>query len=335
MTTRRRVLSIVAAGAGLAPLAALHAAVAPDLVSTWRGSAMGALASMTLVHPDRALARSAIGQCVAEIERLEAVLSLYRPDSALSRLNAHGELQAPPQALVELLSFALSLAHATQGAFDPTVQPLYRLYADHFARPGARASGPSRQAIVQVLRRVGYGDVDLRSEHIRLGRPGMALTLNGVAQGYLTDRVAELLLDAGFRDVLIDLGEARALGQRADGLPWRAGIADPREPTRVLRELPLGERGGALPALATSAGYGTRFGPDPRLHHLLDPHTGTSARHHASVTVAASRATLADGLSTALSIVAPARAEALLAAHPGTRAYVVEASGEVRQLPSA
>ena len=107
-------------------------------------------------------------------------------------------------------------------------------------------------------------------------------------------------------DVLVDLGEARALGQRPGGGAWRAALADPRDPARSLLELPLGEERGALPALATSAGYGTRFGPDPRLHHLLDPHTGRSANHWLSVSVAAPSATLADGLSTALSILGPA-----------------------------
>lgn len=333
MPTRRRFLAIAASCSALPVLPGSGAAAAPGPAPTvWKGVAMGALASMTLVHPDRAHARTLLERCVDEIGRLEAVFSLYRPDSALSRLNAAGELAGPPADLVRLLSVALALAHRSGGAFDPTVQPLFRLYAQHFARPGAAAEGPSRQAIARALATVGHEAVELRADRIRLRRAGMALTLNGIAQGYVTDRVAELLRAGGLDDVLVDLGEARAAGQRPGGGPWRAAVSDPARPGRTLFELALGEHPGSLPALATSAGEGTRFGPDARIHHLLDPRSGRSANHHASVSVAAPRATLADGLSTALSVLPPARAASLLAAYPSARAYLVDAARRVTVL---
>lgn len=263
MLNRRRFLSIAATGAvmGSMPARLALAATEAPAPTVWKGVAMGAQASMTLVHPDRALARSMIKRCVAEVERLESIFSLYRPDSALSRLNAEGRLDRPPSELAELLSFGLSLAQRSQGAFDPTVQPLLRLYFDHFSRPGAAPDGPPAEAIARARERVGFTDVEVGLERIRLGRPGAAITLNGVAQGFVTDRVAELLQANGFGNVLIDLGEGRALGHRPDGAPWRAAIAHPFEPDRTLFELPLGSASGQRPALATSAGYGTRFGP--------------------------------------------------------------------------
>ena len=290
---------------------------------------MGALASLTLVHPDRALAQANIRKCLAEIERLEAIFSLYRPDSHIVRLNAAGELRAPAHELLELLSFGVALAQASGGAFDPSVQPLYRLYAEHFAAPGADVRGPSPQAITQVLRTVDFRAIELRADRIRLRRPGMALTLNGIAQGYLTDRIAELLRSGGFVNVLVDLGEARALGHRPGGGAWRAALSDPRDPERTLLDLPLGGDSRALHALATSAGYGTRFGADPHIHHLFDPHTGRSANYHLSVSVAAQRAVLADGLSTTLAVLPPQRAIALLRRYPDTRAYFVDIEGRV------
>ena len=324
MTTRRRFVSIVAC----APLATRAASIGPAPV-VWRGDAMGALASMTLVHPDRARAQAIIARCTAEIDRLESVFSLYRPDSALSRLNAAGRLDSPPLDLVRLLSTALALAQRSGGAFDPTVQPLYRLYAGHFERPAADPAGPSAGAIERALRSVGHEAVALAADRIRLLRPGMAVTLNGIAQGYVTDRIAALLREAGMTDVLVDLGEARALGRHADGTAWRAAVADPVRPGRTLFGVALAEPPRGLPALATSAGRGTTFGPDARLHHLLDPRTGRSAHHHASVSVAAEQATLADGLSTALSIVSPAQAGAVLSAWPTVWAYFVDAQGRV------
>ncbi|MFP5407500.1 MAG: FAD:protein FMN transferase, partial [Gammaproteobacteria bacterium] len=140
---------------------------------------------------------------------------------------------------------------------------------------------------------------------------------------------ADLLRANGLENVLVDLGEGRAAGHRADGRPWRAAVADPADPERTLFDLPLGGAPGMLAALATSGGYGTRFGPDPLVHHLLDPATGRSANYFASVSVAAPRATLADGLSTALSIVTPSGTDALLAAYPSARAWFVDGAGRV------
>lgn len=332
MLNRRRFLAIAATGAvlgsvpgGLA-LAGRAAAPAPTV---WKGVAMGALASMTLVHPDRRHAQAMIDRCMAEVERLESVFSLYRTDSALSRLNAAGTLDNPPTELVELLSFSLSLAHRSRGAFDPTVQPLLRLYLDHFSRPDASPQGPSAQAIAQARQRVGFADVDVDTGRIRLGRRGAEITLNGVAQGFITDRVSDMLLANGFANVLVNLGEGRALGHRPDGGPWRAGITDPADPERTLFELPLGSGRGQRPALATSGGYGTRFGPDPAIHHLIDPRTGRSANYHASVSVAAPRATLADGLSTTLSILPPEQRAPLLADYPSVRTWFVDEAGRV------
>ncbi len=331
MGDRRRFLSIVAACAASAPLAGARAGAAAEAV-VWRGTAMGALASMTLVHPDREMAQALVQRCVGEIDRLESVFSLYRPDSSLSRLNAAGELRDPPLELVELLSQGLDLARSSGGAFDPTVQPLYRLYAAHFARPGASAAGPSPAAIADALHNVGFAGVELRADLVRLRRPGMAITLNGIAQGFVTDRVADLLRGAGLANLMIDLGEARAHGRSARGDSWRAAIADPRQPRRMLLELPLAEDAGAWPALATSAGYGTTFGTDPRIHHLFDPGTGRSANRYLSVSVAAPRATMADGLSTALSVMPAGRAARLLADYPSVRAWLVQPDGEVAVL---
>jgi thiamine biosynthesis lipoprotein len=331
MPTRRRVLTVLAAACTLPLACGRTLAASPDAVSVWRGSVMGALASLELVHPDRAHARAALAQCVAEIARLESIFSLYRADSALSRLNAAGELREPPQELVELLAFSLSLAAASAGAFDPSVQPLYRLYADHAAHPSAASL--SAAAIRQVLRRVDYRRVELDAARIGFRGHGMALTLNGVAQGYITDRIAERLRRDGFTDVLVDLGEARALGRRSDGRPWQAAVRDPRDPERTRLRLPLGEDPGMAAALATSAGSGTPFGADPQVHHLLDPHTGRSANHHRSVSVGAPRATVADGLSTALAIVPPQDAAGLLRRYPGARAYFIEPDDRLSVLP--
>ena len=119
------------------------AAIAP---TTWQGVALGADAELRLYHPDPRAARRLIDQALAELHRLEGIFSLYRDDSALARLNRQGYLADPPADLLRLLGDSLRYSRLTDGAFDPTVQPLWQLYASHFARPGASAQGPSEAA---------------------------------------------------------------------------------------------------------------------------------------------------------------------------------------------
>lgn len=276
---RRRFLAVTAA---LGAIAATPArAFRLDSVE-WRGTALGAAASMTIAHEDRAAALALLERCLAEVERLERLFSLYRPDSALVRLNRDGRLEAPPLDMVALLGVADGLWRRSHGAFDPTVQPLWDLHARHFAQPGADPAGPDPAPVRALL---GWDKVGVTAERIEL-RPGMALTLNGIAQGYVTDRVADLLRRAGMRHVLINMGEIAVLGPRWDGGGWRVALPDGGE-----RRL----EGGAL---AVSAPDGTRFSPS--CHHLFDPHSGRSAACAGPVVVQADTATEADGLSTAM-----------------------------------
>ncbi|MHA7061758.1 FAD:protein FMN transferase [Azospirillum argentinense] len=326
MTTRRRFLGIAAAAAGLALLpGGLRAAGVP--VRTWRGVALGADSVLQLAHPDPAEADRLIALCLEEVARLERVFSLYRTDSALARLNRDGVLDAPPADLVRLLSEAAAFSRRTDGAFDPTVQPLWQLYAGHFARPGADPAGPP-EAVLRAAREL----VDHRKLRVEPGRVafagrGMAVTLNGIAQGYVTDRVSERLRAEGMTEVLVDLGEIRALGHHPSGRPWSVGLADPLVDGRNAGTLEIADR-----AVATSGGYGTPFDPAGRFTHLFDPATGGCAREWLAVTVLAPDATTADALSTALSVAPEARAAVLLDRFPGTAARLTRRDGSVLAL---
>ncbi|PWC38940.1 FAD:protein FMN transferase [Azospirillum sp. TSO22-1] len=314
MLTRRRFLTITAATAGAAIAPA--AAGAGTGIVEWRGTALGAEALLRLHHPDEAAAWRLVAACLAEVERLESIFSLYRPDSALRRLNREGALSAPPLDLVVLLGEATRYGDLTGGAFDVTVQPLWDLHARHFAAPDADPAGPPEEAVAAARALVDYRRIHVAADRIALGQPGMAVTLNGIAQGYITDRVAERLRAAGLQHVLVHLGETRALGPAEDGRPWHVGIADAAAPDRrPFRSVDLVEG-----AVASSGGYGTRF--SAQCHHLFDPATGRSARHVEAVTVMAPTATAADALSTALAVLPPGDAPRLLQASAGARAII-------------
>jgi thiamine biosynthesis lipoprotein len=308
--TRRRALTLMAAAAGLPLLArdgGSAASAAPRFV--WRGTVLGARAELVVAHPDAAAARRAAAFCLDEVARLERAFSLFRPDSEITRLNRDGALAAPSPDLRTLLAEARRFGAMSEGAFDVTVQPLWRLHARHFARVDADPNGPAARDIAAARALVDYRALDVGARRVVLARPGMAVTLNGIAQGYITDRVADLLRDLGFARVLVQLGEIRALDAPPDAPAWQIGLPDPDEPSRPLARIALRDR-----AAATSSGLAARFDPAARHHHLFDPATGVSPARWRSVTVVAPRATTADAVSTAVAVAPSERVAGLLAA---------------------
>jgi FAD:protein FMN transferase len=320
--SRRRFIGITAAAMDLSLVPFGRPAEAGTHLVTWHGQAMGAVASLRIHHHDRSAAERLIERSLAEVHRLEQVFSLYRSDSALSVLNRQGVLIAPPSELVSLLAECRRYAQLTGGAFDPTVQPLWALYRDHFSTPGADPEGPSRAALQTALDRVEFGHVTFDPDRIVLRRRGMALTLNGIAPGYVTDRIVDLMRSAGIGHSLVDMGEPRALDARLDGGPWRIGIACPDDPSRVADTLEIVDK-----AAATSGAYGFRFDPAGRFNHLLDPRTGGPSRLHASVTAVMPTATAADALSTAFSLMSREEIARVLGIIRG-RAYLITHEGE-------
>lgn len=319
--SRRRFIAIAAATT-LAP-ATLRAAPAAQAVR-WHGRALGAEASVVIEHADAALARDALADMLAEIGRLEAVFSLHDPRSALSRLNADGILTAPPLDLVRALDEAAGISQASGGAFDVTVQPLWQAHAQAFASSG---HPPAAERVAAARRLADWRQVEIGPDRIRFRRPGMAATLNGLAQGYITDRMAEWFRRHGFVNVLVDLGEIRAVARHADGRPWQVAIRDPHDHQRTLRQLSLSDG-----AMATTEALGSSFSPGGSHGHLIDPALGRPALAVASITVRAPTATLADGLSTAIAVAGPRRAPDILARYPGTSACLQSSDGEVVEL---
>lgn len=326
---RRRHLLLLGVAAGL-PLALwrLHGAQAAKPLR-WQGTAMGAPASLVLHHSNPHQAQAALAAMQAELARLEAMFSLYRADSHLSRLNQTGHLADAPADFTRLLQAALHMAAKSQGVFDPTVQPLWQLYFDHYVVRGA-TQAPAQADLAQALALVDWRGVHVQGQRVALARPGMALTLNGIAQGFITDRCTDVLRAHGFDRMLVDMGEPRVLAAKLDGSAWRIGLADPREPSRALHTVQVVDR-----AVATSGGYGTQLDAAGLVTHLVHARNGRTAPAAQSVTVIAATAALADALSTALALLPAAdlaARQALLDLHPGCRAVCLGANGQVQEL---
>jgi thiamine biosynthesis lipoprotein len=321
--TRRRAIRIVAAVAGL-PLmiAAVRATAPPAQMFHWQGEVLDALSEVTLWHTDAALCRRTISKMRAEIARYERIFSLYRPESEISRLNAAGALMRPAPELRALIEESQRFGVLSAGAFDISVQPLWQLYEAHFWSHAhivpdivARAQDVARELV--DFRRIETG-----AGRIAFAREGMGITLNSVAQGFITDAIADMLRNEGFESAVVDLGEFHTLGRHPDGHPWRIGIQDALAASEVERVIELDDM-----ALAVSGGYGTTFEPTGHFHHIFDPQTGASANKLAAAAVIGPRATAANALTVAICVVGEERAHALLEACPGTHAIVTRSDG--------
>lgn len=322
--SRRRFIAFVAAAAGLPLL--LKAGGSQARPVRWDGTALGAPASIQLYHADEALARAAISAGLEELRRLEAIFSVYRPDSSISKLNREGVLENAPDDFIAMLTRALSLARISDGVYDPTIQPVWQLYFRHFTASSPDPAGPVPRDLAATLELVNWRavDVDAGSKRVSFARPGMGLTLNSGAQGYITDRVAEVLRTHGFDRMLVDMGEPRALSAKPDGSAWRIGIADPSNPGRTVVTLDVVDK-----CVSTSGGYGTLFDQKGRFTHLIDTRTGRTAPALLGVSVVADTGIVADGLSAAMLMAPVERRRDILKAAGGHKAIYVTPGGVV------
>ena len=297
MLTRRRFLTLTACAAMARP------AGAGPAPKEWRGIALGADVVLRVEGGDPRAARAFFAESARVLRGVEDRFSLYR-GSDLTRLNALGRLAHPSDEFTALLTLAGQVHAATGGAFDPTVQPLWALWAE----AAANGRRPDAGAIEAVLRRTGWDKVRLDAAAITLA-PGTALTLNGIGQGYVADRVAALLEAEGLSNILIDTGELRALGGRPDGGNWPVRL-------ETGERLSLRQR-----ALATSAPLGTTFDQAGRDGHILDPATGMpTASAWRSVSISAPSAAIADALATAACLMSePEAIRAMLGHFEGAR----------------
>lgn len=314
--TRRRFLHLAAA-AGAVALCGTGRALAAS-VHRWEGSAMGADATITLGGLSGPESEALIEECLAEIARLEAEFSLYSEGSSLLRLNRDGYLDNPAPEFVELLDIARQVSDASKGKFDPTVQPLWSAYT---------TERPAQGEIEAAKALVGFEHVAWNPAHISYARPRMAMTFNGIAQGFVTDKIADLLRAKGLTSVLVNLGEYRAIGLHPDARPWQVGIQDPREAHGLADIVELADD-----AIATSGGYGALIGHEPGRNHLFDPKSGESAERYLSVSVLHPRAVIADGLSTAFSFLSESEIRDAARVFTGTRVLLIRNDGSLARI---
>lgn len=308
--TRRK---FVATGLGLGTAATFGSAGQPLRTFERSATAFGTVISLQIQAESDLQAKAALDEAISEIRHIEAVMSLYDPESQVWRLNVSGYLPNPDQKLVEVLQHAVWTSKLTQGAFDITVQPLWQ------ALFGQNAPQPPLP---------DYAKISMSSSEISFQVPGMAITLNGIAQGYAADRVMTCLKRHGISSAMIDTGELARAGRREGS--GQVAIQHPRVPGQAVGHLHLDDG-----FVATSGDYSAPRSDDFAQNHILDPRTGLSPTELSSVTVLAPSGIQADALSTAFMVMGAQAAHELCVRQKDVHAILVRKSGEVSATPGA
>ena len=243
-------------------------------------------------------AQEAVEAGIAEIQRLDDLLSTGKDTSEVAQINANGGgvLSEDTDYLVKR---ALDIYQSTNGAFDISIYPVMQLWGfttGNFAVP-------SESDLAAKLALVDAGKIILSEENgqASISLPeGMEIDLGGIAKGYTSGRVMDVMKSYGIKSAVINLGgNAHVLGNKTDGSQWKVGIQDPEDENGYLGGVSVTDR-----AIITSGGYERYFVDEDtgvKYHHIIDPKTGYSANNGLiSVTIVSADSTLADGLSTSL-----------------------------------
>ncbi len=285
---------------------------------------MGTDVTITVVAKTTREGEAAIDAGMAELRRLDAMMSLYKDTSEITRVNqAAGKrpVNVSPE-MIEAVEDAIRVSHLSEGVFDITIGPLVVLWQMRLKE----GTVPSDKEIARVRELVNYRNiiVDEKASTIMLKKPGMILDLGGM-KGYTADRAAAVIKAQGVTDAVIAVaGDIWVLGHRDDGKPWRIGVQHPREKDKVLAVLDLSDK-----YISTSGDY-ERFviREKKRYHHIIDPRTGKPSRGVISATLIGDKGALIDPLSKAPFILGPEEGLKIVKT-AGAEAIIVDDQGKV------
>jgi thiamine biosynthesis lipoprotein len=285
---------------------------------------MGTRLQIQVFAADEDEARQAIRKAFAEIARVEALLSEWRAESDVSRINQHAGKEAAPVSAdtLQVLSRGIEINRLSKGAFALTWAALSSLWS--FGSDAPQLPDPARLNARLKLVDDGRLTIDAAKKTAKLEAEGMAVGLGGIGKGYAIDRALAVLRDAGFPDALVFIGgDIGVSGSKADE-PWVIGIQDPRA-VGFFAVLAAKDE-----AVVTSGDYQHFFELDgKRYHHILDPRTGMPATGVRSATVVAKDALSADALATALFVLGPDDGMKLIESQPGVEGMIVDAKNDV------
>ena len=286
--------------------------------------AFGTTMAIHVLHHDAIKAELAIEDAFHQARNIDRLMSIYSEASQVFQLNRDGGFNRPDPHLLTVLKETQRLSVLSGGAFDITVQPLWLA----FTQAAAMQSLPSEQERLRAQSRVNWADLVVSEQQLYFKKPGMSITLNGIAQGYAVDLALAAVQSHGITHALLDTGEFISTGKKTANQAWTVGVQDPRNLAELTTALHMDGR-----SVATSGDYETTFTPDFVHNHIFDPVTGDSPPELASVTVAAPTGLLADGLSTTLFVMGHQKAMQLVARLDHVDVLLVDKKGRITASP--
>ena len=286
-------------------------------------SIMGTAIGVLLWCTDRRAGEAAAAAVMADMHRIDAAMSPYKPDSELSRVNREAASRAVPvsEELFTLLERSLHFSRLSGGVFDVTYAAVGHLY-DY-----RRGLAPSEEELARARGAIGYHGLllDAQRHRVRFARPGMRIDLGGFAKGHAVEVGAAILRRFGIRHGIVTAGgDSRIVGDRR-GRPWTIGVRDPRRPGQVVAVLPLQDV-----AVSTSGDYERYFeAGGVRHHHLIDPRSGRSPSSVRSVTIVAADGLTSEALSKTVFVLGVNDGLRLVDAQAGVDAVVVDDRGRL------
>lgn len=288
---------------------------------------MGSFFEFIVVAPsnESQQAEQWIDSCVAEAQRIEALISEWQPDSDISRLNraaGNGPVTVA-QEVYDLLERSKALGTLTQGAFDPTFLAYYEYWSFGATPPIPPFDTPRIQALGA---HVNYRNIELLPNHQVQLPAHTKIGMGGIGQGYAVDRIRDYLLAKGVQNFVINSsGDVYAHGQRADGSPWKIGIASPLDRNQIIQWLPVNNF-----AVVTSGTSEKHFEHQGTIYgHIINTKTGFPIEGLQSVTVMSNFTEVADALATSILVLGPAIGLDLINQMPNTHCIIIDAQQNI------
>ena len=276
-------------------------------------NALGTFVTITIVHPDVNEGISAIRAAFDEVRRIHHLMNAHQQSSEVGVLNREGYYEGVSDDTRHVIQKANSLSERVEGAFDITVLPLLKLWEESVSQDKI----PTDAEISERLDLVNYRNIFVEDRNIRFKKRGMGITLAGVAKGYAVDKAIEALSRSQIKHALVNAGgDIRVIGGRDENIPWRIGIRDPRNKTRIITAVELYDQ-----AIATSGTYRRPFSD------IINPKEGRPAQGVLSSTVVAKTAVDADMLATCMFVLETERGVELIGGLGGVKVFVIGNDG--------
>ena len=289
-------------------------------------SMLGSPFEMTVVCKDTVQGNYFIDLAVAEVKRIENLISDWIPTTQISRVNQNAGIKPfkVDKEVFELVQRAIKISEITSGAFDISYASMDKIWKFD----GSMKEMPTEEAIKKSVSKIGYKNIilDAKEQTIFLRNEGMKLGLGGIGQGYIADKVKELLYSKGCTSGIVNVsGDINAWGKQPDGKLWTVGIVNPLNKNKIFGTFPLENS-----AVETSGSYekyvvfnGIRYS------HIIDPRTGYPAKGVVSVSVFAKQTEIADALATGIFVLGVEVGLDLVNQLKGIECVIVDDKGKV------